>query len=133
MRPICEADRAHHAGLIPQHGGNLLLSQTHAPVKPVKAVVLVIKYWWPGYQPEQALDIFQAPHVPLEARTNDPTGRWWQPARHGSTLETVRDYMQEHDLHILHVERIAQRRNQRWEGLYVVQIGREIPAPEVHQ
>ena len=106
-----------------------MLPQTNAPVK---QVVLAIKYWWPGYQPEQALDIFQAPHVPLDARTNDPTGRQWQSVRRGTTLEAVRDYMQEHDLRVLHSKCIAQRRNPRWEGLYVVQIGRELPQ-EVQQ
>ncbi len=95
---------------------------TAAPA--VKQRVLAVKFWYDGYDPEKAFDIFTAPNVGLEARSTDPTGVQWQPARPGATVQDVREYMLDNHLRIVRTKRLAQRRNGRWEGLYQVEIGR---------
>lgn len=104
------------------------IHQTGAPVK--TQVHAAVKFWWAGYDPLQALDLFTAETVPLEAKTTDPTLRQWQPARPGATLEDVRTWMQDQRLRSLRSERLAQRHNDRrqWEGLYLVVIGQEVMA-----
>lgn len=100
------------------------LPRARPAVKPVKIPVVAVKFWWGGYAPERAFDPIQAPDVALEARSTDAVGLEWQPARPGSTLADVADYMLLNGLRVLDVERIAQRHTrQGWKGLYVVQIG----------
>ena len=97
------------------------------PAATVKQVHLLVKYWWPGIIAEKAFDLFDAPYVPLVARTTDPTGQQWRPARPGATLADVAGYMLDNDLIIMDTQLIAQRRNPRWEGLYQVTIGKSLP------
>jgi hypothetical protein len=101
-------------------------------IDPTRAVVkqpwLAVKFWWDGYDPARAFELFVAETVPLEARSVDPTWRRWQSARPGTLLEEVRNYMVDHDLRILSAELIRQRRQPRWSGMYVVQIGKELRA-----
>lgn len=91
----------------------------------VKHVYVAVKFWWDGYDPTRAFDLFVAPNVKLEARSIDPTLRHWQAS--SASVEEVRDYMLDRGLSILNTQRVSQRRNQnRWEGLYIVAIGTEV-------
>lgn len=92
---------------------------------PVKRPVLAVKFYFGGYDPEKAFELLTADSVPLEAKATDTLLCEWQPARAGATLAAVRDYMLDNDLAVLSTERIGQRRNGGWQGLYVVKIGKE--------
>ncbi len=104
------------------------MDSLHPNQAPVKTLVpqLAVKFWFSGYDPERALDLFTAESVPLEAKTTDMTLREWQPARGGASLEAVRTYMQDKRLSYMSGKRISQRRNGAWQGLYLVVLGREL-------
>jgi hypothetical protein len=86
--------------------------------------MLQIRFWWPGYSPEDALTSFD-PNViemPFEGSADD--GRSWRAPRDGATLQTIHEWMLEHDCTVVDTKLVDERRNGRWEGLYVLTIGK---------
>ena len=83
-----------------------------------------MRFWWPGYSPEEALTSFDPTviHMPFEGTGNG--GKTWRRPRPGVTLETVNEWLVDNDCTIVDVELVDERRVGRWEGLYVLTIGR---------
>jgi hypothetical protein len=87
-----------------------------------------LRFWWPGSDPESALDALQVAIQALpdgrEVRTPaDPTWRAPQP---GTTLATIRDYLDDHGLTVVRAELGPNRRRlRRWEGLYTLTLSPE--------
>lgn len=91
---------------------------------------LQVKFWSPGFQPERALDAldnYLGDHGPTGNEFElQPGGGTWRPARSGATLPDLGDWMRDNGLAVIRWERIAQRNNGRWWGLYVLTIGPEV-------
>ena len=82
-----------------------------------------IRFWWHGYSPEEALTTFD-PNVlemPFEVSSDD--GNSWRSPLNGATLQTIHEWMVDHDRAILDTKLVDERSNGRWEGQYVLTIG----------
>jgi len=92
------------------------------------APALLLRFWWPGSDPERVLDplqvAIQALPDGLEVRTAaDPAWRAPQP---GTTLATIRDYLDDHGLTVVRTELGPNRRRlRRWEGRYTLTLSPE--------
>jgi hypothetical protein len=84
---------------------------------------LQIRFWWPGYMPEEALDSFDITVVETPFDVSSDGGKTWRPPRNGATLQTVYDHMVDNCLGVVDTQLVGQRRNGRWEGHYVLTIG----------
>ena len=87
-------------------------------------MTIQIRYWWPGYSPEEALDSFDpvVQETPFDVSRD---GGWsWRAPRPGTTLQTLREWMIDSDLRVLKASIADTRRNGgRWEGRYVLTLG----------
>ena len=83
-----------------------------------------IRFWWPGYSPEDALTSFDPVVIetPFEGTANG--GNTWRRPRPGNTLQTVREWMMDHDCEVVDTKLVKERRNGQWEGHYVLTIGK---------
>jgi hypothetical protein len=82
-----------------------------------------IRFWWPGYSPEDALDSFDIVVVETAFDVSSDGGKTWRPPLNGADLTTVRGYMTDKGLDVVDTKLVGQRRNGRWEGRYVLTIG----------
>jgi hypothetical protein len=82
-----------------------------------------IRFWWPGYSPEDALDSFDIVVVETPFDVSSDGGKTWRPPVNGADLTTVRGYMTDKGLDVVDTRLVGQRRNGRWEGRYVLTIG----------
>jgi hypothetical protein len=82
-----------------------------------------IRFWWPGYSPEDALTTF-APAV-LETRfeVSRNGGQSWRPPQNGATLQTIHEWMIDRGHTVVDTALVDERRNGCWEGQYVLTIG----------
>jgi hypothetical protein len=82
-----------------------------------------IRFWWPGFSPEDALTSFDPAvlEMPFEVSKNGENS--WHPLQNGATLQTIHEWMVDHDRTILDTKLVNERRNGRWEGQYVLTIG----------
>mgnify|MGYP001260560237 FL=1 len=83
-----------------------------------------IRFWWLGYFPEKALTSFDpvALETPFEHTVDG--GKTWKSPRPGTTLQTVHEWLVDHDCQVVDTRLVKQRNNGRWEGLYVLTIGK---------
>ena len=77
--------------------------------------VAQVEFYWPGYDPEKALDLFE--DTPIESFTPRQGVQIDYP---GATTGAVYNWMSIHDLRVFSTARIGQRRRGRWEGYYRV-------------
>ncbi len=77
--------------------------------------VAQIEFYWPGYDPIKALDLFE--DTPLENVTLRQGAQIDYP---GATTGDVYNWMNVHELRVFSTTRIGQRRRGRWEGFYRV-------------
>ena len=56
-----------------------------------------IRFWWPGYSPEEALDSFDITVVETPFDVSSDGGKTWRSPLNGATLETVQDWIWEVD------------------------------------
>jgi hypothetical protein len=89
--------------------------------------MLHIRFWWPGYSPEEALTTFDPAVLELPFEVSNNGRECWRPPRNGATLQTIHEWMVDHNRTILDTRLVNERRNSRWEGQYVLTIG---PDPE---
>jgi hypothetical protein len=77
--------------------------------------VAQVEFYWPGYDPEKALDLFE--DTPIESFTPRQGVQIDYP---GATTGAVYNWMSIHNLRVFSTARIGQRRRGRWEGYYRV-------------
>lgn len=83
-----------------------------------------LKFWWPGYSPQEALDPLKA----WEHQSNcafeicEQPGQW-RPPKPGASLGSVTEWMEETGRSVLSAHLLKHRRNGRWEGLFLLEIG----------
>ena len=82
-----------------------------------------IRFWWPGYSPEEALTSFDPIVLETPFEVSRDVGQSWRLPRNGTTLQTVYDWMVDRNLSVLHTRLVGERRNGQWEGRYVLTIG----------
>lgn len=83
-----------------------------------------LKLWWPGYSPEEALDplIAWEHQSSRDFQISTTPGQWRLP-KPGSNLGSVTEWMAETSRTVLGAHLLKQRRNGRWEGLFLLEIG----------
>ena len=86
--------------------------------------MLQIRFWWPGYSPEDALRSFDPTVIETPFEGSSDGGRTWRHPKPESTLHTIQEWMVDHDCEVVDTKLVDQRRNGRWEGLYVLTIGK---------
>jgi hypothetical protein len=84
---------------------------------------LQIRFWWPGYSPEEALQSFDPTVVEMPFEVSEDGGRTWRRPFNGANLQTVYDWMVDQSLGVLDTSLVSQRRQGQWEGQYVLTIG----------
>jgi hypothetical protein len=84
--------------------------------------MIKIRFWWPGFTPEDALDSFDLTVVETRFEVSRDGGRSWRHPRPGTTLQTVHEWMVDHDQTIVDTQLVDDRRNGQWEGQYVLTI-----------
>jgi hypothetical protein len=82
-----------------------------------------IRFWWPGYSPEEALDSLDPVVTETPFEVSRDGGRVWRSPLNGSTLQTVYEWMLDQGLSVVDTKLVGRRRNGRWEGRYVLTIG----------
>ena len=82
-----------------------------------------VRFWWPGYTPEEALDSLDPTITAMPFEVSRDGGITWRSPLNGSTLQTVHAWMLDKRLGVVDTELMGQRRNGRWEGHYVLTIG----------
>ena len=85
--------------------------------------MIQIRFWWSGLCPEDALDSFDLTVQETSFEVSRDCGRSWRSPRNGATLQTIREWMVDHDHAIVDTRLVDERRNGRWEGQYVLTIG----------
>ena len=85
--------------------------------------MLKIRFWWPGYSPEDALDSFDLAVQETPFEVSRDGGRSWRLPRHGATLETISDWLVDEGRTVVSTDLVGQRHNGRWEGRYVLTFG----------
>ena len=85
--------------------------------------MIKIRFWWPGYSPEQALGSFSfaVQETPFEISRDG--GRSWRCPRNGATLQTIYEWMVDHAHTIVDTSLVDTRQNGSGEGRYVLTIG----------
>jgi hypothetical protein len=86
--------------------------------------MLQIRFWWPGYSPEDALTSFDPIVIEMPFEGSADGGRSWRAPRDGPTLQSVQEWMEDHDCTVVNTKLADERRNGQWEGLYVLTIGK---------
>ncbi|MGD2178262.1 MAG: hypothetical protein PVG71_10615 [Anaerolineae bacterium] len=86
--------------------------------------MLQIRFWWPGYSLEDALTSFDLTVTKTPFEGSADGGRSWRAPRDGATLQTIHEWMVDHDCTVVDTQLVDERRNGGWEGLYVLTIGR---------
>ena len=81
--------------------------------------VAQIEFYWPGYDPEKALDLFE--ETPVESFTPRKGAQIDYP---GNTTGAVYEWMRANELHIFATKLIGSRRFRRWHGRYRVTFAR---------
>jgi len=81
--------------------------------------VAQIEFYWPGYDPEKALDLFE--ETPVESFTPREGVQIGYP---GNTTGAVYEWMRANDLHVFNAQLIGSRRFHRWHGYYRVTFAR---------
>ena len=84
---------------------------------------LMIRFWWPGYSPEEALGSFDPAVLETSFEVSRDDGRTWRPPQNGATLQTVYGWMIDHELDVVNTKLASQRRRGRWQGRFVLTIG----------
>ena len=82
-----------------------------------------IRFWWPGYSPEEALTTFDPTVLEMPFDVSSDGGCSWRSAREGATLDTIYEWMIDHGHTVVDTKLVNERRNGRWEGQYVLTIG----------
>jgi hypothetical protein len=82
-----------------------------------------IRFWWSGYSPEEALTTFDPVVLEMPFEVSSNGGESWRPPQNGATLQTIYEWMVDHDRTILDTKQVNERHNGRWEGQYVLTIG----------
>ena len=75
-----------------------------------------IRFWWSGYSPEDALTSFDPTVADAPFHMSGDGGRSWRSPRNGTTLQTIQEWMMDHDLTIVDTELVDQRRGWVWQG-----------------
>ena len=83
-----------------------------------------IRFWWPGYSPEDALDSFDPAVQETPFEVSCDAGKSWRRSRKDATLQTIYDWMIDHDQTVVETKLGDERRNGRWVGQYVLSINR---------
>ena len=83
-----------------------------------------IRFWWPGYTPEEALTSLDPVVIETPFEHTVDGGKTWRRPRAGSTLQTVHEWLVANDCRVVDTRLVEERRNSRWEGLYVLTIGK---------
>ena len=83
-----------------------------------------IRFWWPGYSPQDALTSLDPTVIETRFEGSADGGKSWRHPRPGNTLQTIHEWMVDHDCTVVHTKLVDERRNSRWEGRYVLSIGR---------
>ena len=86
--------------------------------------MLKIRFWWPGYSPRDALTSLNpvVSETPFEGSADG--GKTWRHPRPGTNLQTIQEWMTDHDCEVVDTQLVDERRNGQWEGLYVLTIGK---------
>jgi hypothetical protein len=82
-----------------------------------------IRFWWPGYSPEDALTTFDSAALDRSFEVSRDHGRSWRLSRPGTTLRSVHEWMVDSDLDVVRTALVDDRRQDGWEGQYVLTIG----------
>jgi hypothetical protein len=85
---------------------------------------LQIRFWWPGFTPEDALTSFDPTVIETPFEGSADGGKTWRHPRPGKTLQTVYEWMIDHDCTVVDTQLVDERRNGGWEGRYMLTIGR---------
>jgi hypothetical protein len=86
-------------------------------------MTLQIRFWWPGYTPEEALGSFDPVVIEMPFEVSRDGGETWRPPLSDATLQTVYDWMVDNSLGVVDTTLVGQQRRGRWEGQYVLTIG----------
>ena len=86
--------------------------------------LIKMRFWWPGYSPEEALTSFDPTVIEMPFEGTGDGGKTWLRPNPGVTLETIHEWLIDHDCVVADVELVDERRAPRWEGLYVLTIGK---------
>ena len=84
-----------------------------------------VRFWWADYSPEKALTTFDLVALETPFEVSQDGGKTWRPRENATTFETVRDWMRDNDLKVMDTKLGSSRRNGRWEGQYVLTIGKQ--------
>ena len=82
-----------------------------------------IRFWWPGYSPEEALTTFDLAVQETPFQVSENGGKTWRCPLNGATLQTIHEWMVDQDRIIVDTTLVDERSNGRWEGHYVLTIG----------
>jgi hypothetical protein len=82
-----------------------------------------IRFWWPGYSPEEALTTFDPAVLEMPFDVSRSPGESWRSPQNGATLQTIHEWMVDHGHTVVDTALVDERRNGRWEGQYVLTIG----------
>ena len=83
-----------------------------------------VRFWLSSYSPEEVFDTFDPVVTETPFEVSRDGGRTWRPRENGTTFETVRDWMVDNDLGVVDTKLAKSRRRGRWEGQYVLTIGK---------
>jgi len=86
--------------------------------------MLQIRFWWPGYTPEDALTSFDLTVIEMPFQGSSDGGQTWRHPKPGTTLQSIQEWMMDHDCQVVDTELVNERRNGRWEGQFVLTIGK---------
>ena len=84
-----------------------------------------VRFWLSSYVPEEVLTTFDPVVYETPFEVSRDGGRTWRPGENGTTSVTVRDWMRDNDLRVVDTNLAKSRRNGRWEGQYVLTIGKD--------
>ena len=87
-------------------------------------MTIQVRFWWADYSPWKALTTFDmaAQAEPFEVSRHG--GVTWRPRRAGTTFADVHDWMTDNDMKVTDTRCVKTRRWGRWEGQYVLTIGK---------
>ena len=83
-----------------------------------------MRFWWPGYSPEDALTSLDLTVIEMPFEGTGDGGKTWRRPKPGATLQTIHEWLVDHDCTVIHTELVDERYAPHWEGLYVLTIGR---------
>jgi len=83
-----------------------------------------LRFWWPGYTPQKALTSFDPIVLETPFEGTGDGGKSWHRPKPGVTLETIYEWLIDNDCKVVETKLVRERHNGRWEGLYVLTIGK---------